>query len=244
MEIEILYEDDKILVINKPVGLVVNRAESIKGETVQDWVERRSSNVGHGSWSEDKLFKDRSGVCHRLDKETSGCLLIAKNPTSLRFYLKKFESRKIVKKYVALVHGEVSPNEGSIVLPMRRGILDREKWQVHYDGKKAVTYWRVEKIYDFAESGQQWNGKLSLLELDLKTGRTHQIRVHLSFLGWPIFSDERYLNKKQLEIDEKYLGHHFLHSRFMEFEDEEGIVKKIEAPLPPDCLQFLSTMIE
>lgn len=239
MEIEILYEDEKILVINKPVGLVVNRAESIKGETVQDWVERRFP-LRH----DDKLFNDRSGVCHRLDKETSGCLLIAKNPASLRFYLKKFESRKIVKKYVALVHGEVEPKEGSIVLPMRRSIIDREKWHVHYDGKKAVTYWKVEKVFKFEESNEQWNGKLSQIELDLKTGRTHQIRVHLSFLGWPIFGDERYLNKKQLEVDQKYLGHHFLHSRYIEFEDEEGIVRKIEAPLPKDCQQLLATMIE
>lgn len=251
MEIEILYEDENKLVINKPVDLVVNRAESIRGETVQDWVERLP-HFAKASRGEKKpqydVFFQRSGVCHRLDKETSGCLLIAKNPETMKYFLKLFKDRKIHKEYVALVHGKVEPKEGSVILPLRRSILEREKWQVHYGGKKAITYWKVEQVFDFegaasysAKASRDKN-KLSLLKLDLKTGRTHQIRVHLSFLGWPIFSDERYLNKKQLEMDQKYLNHHFLHSRVLEFVDEKGIERRIEAPLPMDCQRFLEKL--
>jgi len=242
MEPQILYEDEGILVVNKPVGMVVNRAESIKGVTVQDWVENSAWWLVQGAKCNDKLFLSRSGVCHRLDKETSGCLLIAKNPESLLYYLKLFKTRKISKKYLALVHGKVEPKEGSVVLPLRRSILEREKWHVHYEGKKAITFWKVLESFDFSEAGEHWRNKLSMLELDLKTGRTHQIRVHLSFLGWPIFSDERYLNKKQLQVDLKHLGHHFLHSNKIAFADELGSKIEVEAPLPDDCQSLVSRL--
>jgi len=102
-------------IINKPVGLVVNRAESVSGLTVQDWIEQRQGEIFFQY--DDKLFRQRSGFCHRLDKETSGCLVIAKNPEALRYYLKLFKARKLTKEYVALVHGRVEPTEGTVVLP-------------------------------------------------------------------------------------------------------------------------------
>ena len=186
MEIEVLYEDKETLVINKPVGLVVNRADSVAAPTVQDWIEERQGEKFFQYT--DKLFRQRSGFCHRLDKETSGCLVIAKNPDALRYYLKLFKERKLTKEYVALVHGRVEPSEGTVILPMKRSLFDREKWQVHYEGKKAVTSWKVLKRFRY-ENSEHWKNALTYLRLNLKTGRTHQIRVHLSFLGWPIFAD-------------------------------------------------------
>lgn len=244
IEIPIVYENDDYLVVNKPAGVVVNRAESIKGETVQDWVESRSWMVDGRSSIAGKVFNDRSGVCHRLDKETSGCLLIAKNPKTLKYFLDLFKTRKIEKEYLALVHGSVEPSEGDIVLPLRRSIFEREKWHVHYDGKRAVSNWQVLNKYNYISENERWKNCLSLLKIGLKTGRTHQIRVHFSFLGWPLFADDKYLHKKQSVLDRKVLDRHFLHAGFLSFVDNQGIKRVIEAPLPYDCQQVLDLLAE
>lgn len=239
MEIDVLYEDSDTLVINKPVGMVVNRAESVRGETVQDWIEGR---LGESFFQHtDKVFLQRSGFCHRLDKETSGCLVIAKSPEALRFYLNLFKKRKLTKEYVALVHGFVDPSEGTVVLPMKRSQLDREKWHVHYDGKKAITEWKVLKRFEYPGT-EHWKNSLSLLRLNLKTGRTHQIRVHLSFLGWPIFADDKYLNKDLAKKDREHLGHHFLHAEKIEFPSFSGKKVEVVAPLPDDASALLKEL--
>lgn len=237
MEISILYEDGQTLVINKPVDVVVNRAESIKGETIQDWIETQSWYKDSG----DALYAQRSGICHRLDKETSGCLIIAKTPVALNYYLKLFKERRMTKTYVALVHGRVDPDEGEVILPLKRSLFDRERWQVHYEGKRAVTAWKVVQRYSYP-GHEHWKDALTLLHLNLKTGRTHQIRVHLSFLGWPIFSDFKYLNQKFSREDRKYLFHHFLHAEQIEFTAFEGNETVVKAPLPGDCQNFLDSL--
>lgn len=242
MDIKILYEDKNTLVVYKPVGVVVNRAESVKGETIQDWIEKKIQDES-GQWqTDDKTFKLRSGVCHRLDKETSGCLIIAKNPKALYYYLKMFKDRKVKKVYTALVHGRVEPSEGEVILPLKRSMFDREKWQVHYEGKRAVTGWTVEKRFVY-DNTPHWKNSLTLLSLNLKTGRTHQIRVHLSFLGWPIFADEKYLNKDLSKLDREKLDHHFLHAGYLEFKNYDGELIKVVAPLPDDCSRLLSTLL-
>lgn len=233
MEIEVLYEDNETLVINKPVGLVVNRAGSVSSPTVQDWIEK-NYQFSITNFQKDKLFIDRSGVCHRLDKETSGCLLIAKNPEALRYYLKLFKKRELTKEYTALVHGRVEPNEGTVALPLQRSRFDRKKWRVHYEGKRAETSWTVLKRYRY-ENTEHWKNALTYLRLNLKTGRTHQIRVHLSFLGWPVFADEKYLNKELAVRDREFLSHHFLHAERISFTSFSGEEIKVEAPLPADC---------
>ena len=244
--ISVIFEDEYTLVINKPFGVVVNRAESVVGETVQDWVEKylRFGEMDFSGENERdvKLFKERSGVCHRLDKETSGCLVIAKSPKSLVYYLKLFKERKIKKIYTALVHGRVEPKEGEVVLPLKRSLFDREKWQVHYEGKRAVTAWTVKARYQYPGT-EHFKNALTLLSLNLKTGRTHQIRVHLSFLGWPIFADEKYLNKEVLKKDRELLGHHFLHAGFLEFKAYKGERVQLQSELPQDALDLLSGLL-
>jgi len=240
MEIDVLYEDSETLVINKPVGLVVNRADSVSALTVQDWIEERQGKEFFQYT--DKVFRQRSGFCHRLDKETSGCLLIAKNPKALIYYLKLFKKRDLSKEYVALVHGKVEPDEGTVILPLKRSLLDREKWQVHYEGKKAITEWHVLKRYKY-ENSEHWKDALTFLRLNLMTGRTHQIRVHLSFLGWPIFADEKYLNKELAKRDREFLSHHFLHAERIKFKNFAGNKIEVVAPLPDDCEQLLKVLV-
>lgn len=246
IEIKILYEDLDTLVIYKPVNVVVNRAESVAGETVAEWAEKNTvigekvlalkqqENLNY--W--EKTFVQRSGVCHRLDKETSGCLILAKNPEALAYYLDLFKKRKVKKIYTALVHGKVMPTEGEVVLPIKRSVFDREKWQVHYEGKRADTLWKVVSYHDYA-GPERYQNTLTLLKLNLKTGRTHQIRVHLSFLGWPIFADEKYLSSEVSKEDRKKLSHHFLHAGYLEFKNTKKEVVKVEALLPDDALELL-----
>jgi len=242
MDIQIVYEDKDTLVINKPVGVVVNRASTVTGETIQDWVAQRIKDQP-GEWRGDgNLYVQRTGVCHRLDKETSGCLMIAKNKEALSFYLAEFKNRRVKKSYLALVHGRVEPVEGEVILPLRRSQFDRQKWQVHFEGKRAVTGWVVKGRYAYSET-PHFRDSLTFLELSLKTGRTHQIRVHLSFLGWPIFSDDKYLNKSIAKKDREQLSHHFLHAERLEFTNFSGVRVKTSSPLPKDCLELLDRLM-
>lgn len=239
MNLPILYEDDQTIVINKPVDVVVNRADSVKEFTVQDWMENTYPDLFKDV--HDKTFMDRSGVCHRLDKETSGCLLIAKSPESLKYYLAMFKERKLKKEYLALVHGKVEPVEGEMVLPLKRSIFEREKFHVHYEGKKAITGWKVLERFIFP-GHEHWKDSLTLLRVFLKTGRTHQIRVHMSFLGWPIFSDFKYMNPKFGREDRKLLSHHFLHAAYLSFRTYGGVDVEVEAQLPEDCAKLLRSL--
>lgn len=243
MEIKIVAESENYLVINKPAGVVVNRAESVGTETVQDWSEKTlnfNPPVG-GSKSQnadEELYRKRSGICHRLDKETTGCLLIAKNPSALSWALKSFANRTVHKEYLALVHGRMEPQKGHVKLPLARDRRDREKFEIHYSGKMAETEWQVEKIYQ--RTGISDQGPVSLVRLFPKTGRTHQIRVHLSHLGYPIWSDERYLRKDYLVEDRKQLDHHFLHAARISLTGPDKEVFEVECGLTEDEIKLIS----
>ena len=242
LDLTVLWEDDDILVVNKPPFVVVNRAESIKGETIQDWAERHCEEVSrrgnlYGSPREyarddEELFRKRSGVAHRLDKETSGCLVIAKNPRALTALLAQFKTREVKKEYLALVHGHLLPGEGTIRLPLARSRHDREKWEVKYSGKTAETGWKVEEYYRQA----------TLVHLFPRTGRTHQIRVHLAHLGFPIYADEKYLTRSLVAPDRERLAHHFLHAAKIGFFDLGHAWREVSAPLPTDMAKLLLLM--
>lgn len=243
-KIEVMWQNEEALVINKPAGLVVNRAESVKEETVQDWVEKQDW------WQEaekDVEFKKRSGLAHRLDKETSGCLLIAKTAESLKSLMSQFKKRQTEKYYLALVHGWIEPEEGQLKLPLARSVVDRKKQEVRYDGKMAETRWKRKEKYEGAEmkdwwGREPWGEKLSLVEIRLMTGRMHQIRVHLAHLGYPILADEKYLGGEQWQRDSQLLSRHFLHAEKIVFRLLSGKKKEVKAGLSEElevCLQMM-----
>lgn len=197
------------MVVDKPNGMICVRDESL-----EDWPI----------------------IAHRLDKETSGALLMAKNVKALRFLMKQFKSRKIDKEYVSLVHGWIEPRNGRIRLPLANKGAGDIRQGVRYDGKVADTAWETIKRYTL-------NGeKLSLLSIKIYTGRTHQIRVHLAHLGYPVFSDEKYLSKLQVKKDRRMLKRHFLHAKKITFNLLNGCKKEVEIDLPTELEELIKKL--
>lgn len=199
MILDIVYEDKDILVINKPAGITVNKSETTKGDTIQDYLEHTYD-----------IPVERSGIVHRIDKETSGLLIIAKNAGAFENLQRQFKERIVKKIYLALVHG-VMQGEGEIRVPIGRLPWNRTRFGVLAGGRDAITKYKVLK--NLSIKGEA----LSLLELYPETGRTHQIRVHLKYLNHPIFSDELYAGRKTARSDRKILPRLFLHAKKISF---------------------------
>jgi len=217
---QVIYEDDYILALNKPAGWVVNDSETAHGNPVlQDWI---SKNLKFDISNSKNL---RSGIVHRLDKPTSGVILVAKNEEVFNLLQKEFFDREVQKTYVALVHGHVKNGEGVINAPVGRLPWKRTKFGVIDSGREAVTNYKVLKYFN----------DYTLLELYPKTGRTHQLRVHLKHIGYPIVSDHLYVGRKTLRNDLKTFPRLFLHAKIIEFIHPVTKKKiKIEAPIPED----------
>jgi 23S rRNA pseudouridine1911/1915/1917 synthase len=215
-EIEVIFEDDDILVLNKPSGVIVNKADTTKGEfTVQDWLEKRFKIQDSRFKNEEEHdFYRRAGIVHRIDKETSGILVVAKNKVSFENLQAQFKERKVEKTYVALCHGKVVPEEGEIAVPVGRLPWNRKRFGVLAGGKEAVTHY---KVIAYFNSPIKQKEELTLLELFPKTGRTHQIRVHLKHINHPIFGDEFYAGRKTSRDDRKILQRFFLHAKKISF---------------------------
>jgi 23S rRNA pseudouridine1911/1915/1917 synthase len=222
---KVLWTDGKMGVFEKEAGMDMTDVY----EDVRMGLDLKKYS---GESQNDLEFCRRSGVAHRLDKETSGCLLVGSDPKVLSFLMDQFREKKIKKEYVALVHGRMEPASGVVRLPLRRSRSNRLKREVGYDGKVAETTWRVEKYFrDY-----------SLVRLWPLTGRMHQIRVHLSHLGYPIFGDLKYLSKGLLMEDRLRLDRHFLHAEKIEFFDLSGRKVEVESELPADAVRLLSML--
>ena len=212
--IEIIYEDEDIIVVNKPKGMVVHPANGNPDGTlvnaIMDICKDSLSGIGG---------EIRPGIVHRLDKDTSGLLIVAKNDMAHVKMSEQIKNHEVKKTYIALVRGVIKENEATIDMPIGRSRTDRKKMAVAKDGKNAVTHIKVLKRYD----------KYTLLEINIETGRTHQIRVHLSHIGYPIIGDYTYSNGK----NEFGVEGQCLHAKSLEF--KHPITKKemkLEAPLP------------
>jgi 23S rRNA pseudouridine1911/1915/1917 synthase len=230
---EKIFEDEKILVLSKPSGLVVNDSESER-ETVQRWV---SENFKF-QISNDRTL--RSGIVHRLDKETSGVLLVAKDKETFENLQTQFRMRKVRKKYIALVHGRVDPlsggGEGVINKPVGRLPWKRTKFGVLDGGREAVTNYKVLRYYDTRILRE----KYTLLEVEPKTGRTHQIRIHLKYIGHPIVSDLLYAGRKVNRSDRKWCPRMFLHAFEISFiHPNFGKNVTFKSELPPDLANVI-----
>ncbi len=247
MDIPILFEDADVLVVNKPSGVVVNRSDTASAETVQDWAEThlkdQISKIKEKSarTEEENAFLTRSGIVHRLDKETSGCLLIAKDPRAFANLQRQFKDRTVKKEYLALVHGVVEPREGVIRVPLARSPVNRQKFTVSAGGRAAETGWVVEHM--FTHSGEQ----LTLVRLFPKTGRTHQIRVHMNYFGHPLVSDLTYGGRRRSGEDRVWCPRMFLHAASIEFTNpgrasETSARVHVDAQLPSDLAAVLSSL--
>jgi 23S rRNA pseudouridine1911/1915/1917 synthase len=196
--LDVLFEDDSIIVVNKPAGLIVHPARSHKSGTLVNALAWRFKHVSGGELSKVGEEFARPGVVHRLDKHTSGAIVSAKNDTAHWRLGRQFEMRRTDKRYLALVHGHPARDVETIDLPLGKHPTIKEKYAVRHDetGKPSLTIARVRERH-LAPSGERY----ALVQLELKTGRTHQIRVHLAFTGHPIVGDDMYGGRHARESD-------------------------------------------
>lgn len=230
--ISVIYEDGELLIINKPAGITVNNSDTTDGEvTVQDWSEKRLGIVSTKTIDDSDFYK-RSGIVHRLDKETSGILLIAKDERSFVHLQNQFKERTVKKTYYALSHGKIAPMRGEIRVPVGRLPWNRRQFGVVAGGREALTEYQVTGYYVTADKRRE---QVSFVELKPLTGRTHQIRVHLQYLGHPIFSDFLYAGRKTQREDRKLLTRVFLHAGRISFlHPRTQMLVSFEAPLPKE----------
>lgn len=228
----IIYEDNDFLVLNKPSGMIVNNADTTKGEeTLQDWLEGKFLKEDDGS-----DFYSRAGIVHRLDKETSGIILVAKTPQAFLELQRQFKERIVKKTYLALAHGRVEPEEGIINVPVGRLPWNRKQFGVVAGGRDSVTRYKVLQSYTLYAT------PYTLLELYPETGRTHQIRVHLKHINHPIFADFLYAGRKTSRNDRKILSRVFLHAAKISFaHPQTGKQLSFESPLPEELQKVLNS---
>lgn len=235
MEPKIVFEDEYLMVLEKPAGWIVNEADTTNGQMVlQSWLGKLDHPLAGSR-------EYRSGIVHRLDKETSGLMLVAKTKEAFEGLQRAFKERKVRKTYTALVHGIIEPKEGSVEAPVGRLPWRRDRFGVLPGGREAVTQYLVSGILYRGEGKDKES--FSLLELRPKTGRTHQIRIHLKYLGHPIVSDEFYAGRKTARNDRKWCPRLFLHASEISFDHPiNGRNMAFKSQLPRDLKFSLDSL--
>ena len=216
--LEVIFDDPDVVVVNKPHGLVVHPGPGHPDTTLVNAV------LSMLDQSESDFQSNRPGIVHRLDKDTSGLIIIAKNNKAHEFISAQIKSRDIKKRYIALVHGVPKASQAFIEAPIGRHPNLRKKMAIISNGKVAKTFYRILEAFD----------DCALLEIDLITGRTHQVRVHLASIGHPVVSDDLYGSNMPM------LGRQFLHASMLEFKlPRNGDLVKLNCDLPSDLNLFL-----
>ncbi len=245
MSLDIIYSDSDFYILNKPAGIVVEPSQTQRSDTIADILIKE-----YGS----KL--PRGGIVHRLDKDTSGILLVAKTQEALENLQAQFKERTTKKEYVSLVHGLIEKG-GQISGAIARNPGDREKFMVDSSGKEALTRYEVLARLEMTAAtlteifagfnkiqmrklNRSGYGKFSLLQVYPETGRTHQIRVHLKYIGFPVVGDEKYAGRKKSRLDHRWCPRQFLHAGRISFKHpRSGEVVSFTASLPADLEKAL-----
>jgi 23S rRNA pseudouridine1911/1915/1917 synthase len=231
--LDIVFEDNEIAVINKPAGMVVHPAAGIHGGTLANAI------AFHFKLQiTDSKFQNRVGIVHRLDKETSGLVVVAKTDAAHENLSDQFRNREVYKSYLALVHGVTRENSGRIEEPIARDLRNRLRMTITKKGRNALTLWKVKERFE----------RFTLLNVEIKTGRTHQIRVHLAHIKHPVVGDETYNQGRdktvpdaRLRAEIGKLGRFFLHAEKLYFKHpKSGEYLKFQTPLPSELENFRS----
>ncbi len=231
MEIQEIYDDHDIFVINKPAGLLTHPASGNVEDSISEIFEKQiESGVGQ---------EGRAGIVHRLDKDTSGLLILAKTKRGYDYLIKLFKSRKIRKTYMALVYGRPRHPVGVIDAPIGRNLKTRNKMDVVGEnfGKNAITKYKVVDEFTVRDIGV-----LCLIEAEIESGRTHQIRVHMKAIGHPVVGDTLYGPRKLNMVFERKFGlkRQFLHAAGLEFESTDKKKLKLKAEMADDLKVVLA----
>lgn len=230
--LDIVYEDDHLAVINKPAGMVVHPGAGVSSGTLANAVAHHFSLLTRHS-----PLATRLGIVHRLDKDTSGLIVVAKDEQTAEELSRQFHDREVGKSYVALVHGVAENNTGKIDRPIARDRRNRLKMTVSETGRSALTLWKVRQRFD----------KFTLLDIEIKTGRTHQIRVHLASINHPVVGDTTYNTGRDTHVADANvkkaiaaLGRFFLHAERLAFtHPKTGERMQFAQPLPAELSDFL-----
>lgn len=222
LNLDIVHEDDEVAVVNKPKGMVVHPAAGHPSGTLVNGLMHQLDNL---SGINGEL---RPGIVHRIDKDTSGLLMVAKDDVTHRHLVEQLVEKSVTRKYTALVHGTIPHDKGTIEAPIGRNPKERQEMAVVDDGKEAVTHFNVlERYKDF-----------TLVECILDTGRTHQIRVHMKYIGYPLAGDPKYGPRKTLETEGQ-----MLHAGTLGFiHPKTGEYLEFTAPLPDQFEDVLETL--
>ena len=241
--LDIVFDDDYLAVINKPAGLVVHPGAGVYGGTLANAIAFRfgqamssSRDITDSSYTQ----SNRPGIVHRLDKDTSGLIVVAKNEQVQEALSEQFRERTVSKRYVALVHGYVEKESGTINAPIARNKHNRLKMKVASHGRTAVTLWTVRRRFD----------KFTLLNVDIKTGRTHQIRVHMGYINHPVVGDGIYNEGRDKTVADRRireaiasLGRFFLHAEKLAFTHPvSGERLEFRQDIPDELQMFLDLM--
>ncbi|WP_042471745.1 RluA family pseudouridine synthase [Bacillus ndiopicus] len=222
LALDVVYEDADVAVINKPKGMVVHPAPGhLTGTLVNGLMHHCKDLSGINGVL-------RPGIVHRIDKDTSGLLMVAKNDVAHESLVNQLVEKSVTRKYTALVHGHIAHDKGTIDAPIGRDSKDRQKQAVVDNGKHAVTHFQVIERF----------GDYTLVECRLETGRTHQIRVHMQYIGFPLVGDPKYGPKKTIDF-----GGQVLHAGVLGFiHPVTGEYLEFSAPLPEDFQQLLAEL--
>lgn len=232
--LNVIYEDSHIIVLNKPPGLVVHPAPgNYTGTLVNALLYHYGSLPSLGREMQGNE-RERAGIVHRLDKDTSGVMVVARTHEALRSLSGQFKNRLVKKKYVALVAGVIKKGSGTIEASLGRHVKERKKISVHtHSPREAVTSFVVKERY----------GNATLVEVEIKTGRTHQIRVHMAHIGHPVLGDRVYGSSKSTKPGEGGIARQMLHAESLSLlHPETGHPMTFSAPPPRDMMEVIEKM--